>query len=456
MNAPVIWIIFPALVASIAFFFRRWKMAVTLTVTMITLLLALFAWLVPISDPVKIGPWTFTVIDRLVFAGRLFVVEDVDRLILTFTYLTLTFFFSASLSARVSKLFIPIGLAMSAMLVASLSVRPFLYASLFIEVAVLIGIPLLSPPGKQVERGVLRYLAFLSFGFPFMLVGGWLLADLVVDAPDPAELLPGLVFLGLGFVFLLAIFPLNTWIPVLLEQVHPYPTVFFLSVFPTIVIAILLRFVGQYPWLLDFDVIQFLGVLMMFTGGLWAAFQRNLGRLLGYAIILEIGYSLVMISQPNGLPIYEAMFLPRILAFGVWALSLSLIRERVGDFRFRSVQGLGRRIPLVVLGVLVSHFSLAGFPLLASFPYLLALWSQLAQTSSIIALLVLLSSVGLLTGGLRSLAVFVMGSEELPLGEDRIDLISQLLLLLGIMAIVMVGLFPQLFSGLIRDFIEPK
>lgn len=325
MSSPVIWIIFPVIVAGIAFFFRGWKRIITVTLTFITLLLALCAWWMPIGELSSIGPWTFTITDRLVIAGRQFILGNNDRSVLVVVYLTLTFFFSGSLFAGVSKFFAPLGLAMSALLVASLSVQPFLYAALLIEVAVLIGVPLLSPPGKQVEPSVLRFLLFMSFGFPFMLIGGGVLSSGEIDLLNLEELVPALIILGLGFAFLLAIFPLNTWIPVLMERTNPFTSVFVLTLFPIIVIVMLLRFIRQYPLLLDFDIIIFLGALMIFTGGLWAAFQRDLGRLLGYAVIIEIGYSLLAISLVNNLSLYSTMLIPRIVAFGVWGLALSLI-----------------------------------------------------------------------------------------------------------------------------------
>jgi formate hydrogenlyase subunit 3/multisubunit Na+/H+ antiporter MnhD subunit len=445
--------VFPAFVASIAFLFRRWQTAVTLTVTLLTFILAVFAWIIPIGELTTFGPWTFVVVDRLIFYGRQFVLGNSDRSMLIVIYLAQTFFFLGSISAKVSKLMVPLGLAMSAILIAAISVRPFLYAALLIETAVLVGVPLLSSPGRPIERGVLRYLTFLSFGFPFMLFGGWLFSGLESDVTDPVVLLPSAVFLGLGFVFLLAVFPLSTWIPVLIERTHPYPAVFVLTILPTIVIDVLLRFTREYPWLLDFDVILFLGVLMAVTGGIWAAFQRDLGRLLGYAVIVEIGNSLMAISQPFGLPIYAAMFLPRLFAYGVWALSLSLLREQVNDLRFRTVQGMGRSNPLIVFGILTAHFSLAGLPILAGFPVLLALWGQLVRFSGVIALLALFSSVGLMVGALRSFAVLVMGPDEMSMQGARINRVTQLFLLLGILVVVVAGLLPQLVYRIVSGII---
>lgn len=454
MSAPHIWIILPLIIAGISFFLRRWKNVISISITIFVLLLTLIAWLIPFDELVVIGPWAFTIADRIEFAGRQFILSNADRSTLVVINLLLTFFFAGSLTAGASKQFVPVGLAMSTMLIASLAVEPFLYAALFIQVAVLISIPLLSPPGKSIEPGVLRYLVLMSFGFLFMLVGGWLLSSVELTVTEPTVLYPVLIFFGLGFAFLLAIFPLNTWIPMLTERTHPYAVIFLLSILPLIVITLLLRFTSGYPWLLDLEIIQFLGLLMVVTGGLWAAFQRDLGRFLGYAVIIEIGRSILAISQPAGLPIYAAMFLPRILAFAVWGLSLSLIREQAENLKFQSVQGLARQSVILPLGVLVAHFSIAGFPLLAGFPVLLSLLDQLVQSSTTIAFFTLLGAFGLMVGGLRTLAVFVMGPVDLPAQENTITLVSKVYLVLGITFLFLAGIFPHWFYTILAEIAE--
>lgn len=446
MSTPVLWIGFPAIVALAAFLLRRWRRWVAITVAFLAVLLAILAWYIPIGQLITLGPWAFTFSDRFLFAGRQFVLGVTDRTLLMIVYLTLAFFFIGSSSIMVSEYFVPLGLAMSCLLLASLSVAPFLYAALFIEAAVLFGVPLLSPPGRQVDRSVLRFLTFLSFGLPFLLFSGWMLSDIGSEITDPGEVLPALIFLGFGFAFLLAIFPLNSWVPMLTGRGHPYTAAYVLTLLPLIVFALLLRFIDQYPWLLEFDVIPVLGLLMVITGGLWAAFQRDMGRLLGYAVIIEIGRSLLTVDQVSGESMYSAMLFSRIMAIGVWSLSLALIRSRTGELRFRAVQGFGRIFPLVAFGVMVGNFSLAGFPLLAGFTIHLSLLGSLAQESIGVALGALLGSIGLLIGGLRTLAVLVMGPEELP-HVEKVNAMAQALIVIGSVVLILMGIFPQWFAA---------
>jgi hypothetical protein len=57
-----------------------------------------------------------------------------------------------------------------------------------------------------------------------------------------------------------------------------------------------------------------------------------------------------------------------------------------------------------------------------------------------------LGSIGLIVAALRSLAVLVMGPEELPWRADEKDnWMARALLLTGIVALFLAGLFPQWF-----------
>ncbi len=241
----------------------------------------------------------------------------------------------------------------------------------------------------------------------------------------------------------------------LAEEAHPYTTAFVFFVLPVAISLFGVTFLERYPWLRTntglYLALQTAGGLMAVLGGVWAAFQRHLGRLMGFAVIVEIGLSLLAIptgAMANGsmpaLNIFFALLLPRGLALGVLGMALTSIKKCSQDLRFRAVRGMARKLPVATVGAVLAFFSLAGFPLLAGFPVHLALWEELAVKSPFAALAALFGSAGLLVGGLRMLAVLVMGSGE-EIGQPVESWGEKLLLISGGAALFVVGLFPQWF-----------
>ncbi len=469
MSAPLIWIFLPGLAGATLFFLRRWERVVVLAGIATATLLAIIAWQLPIGETIETpGLPTFTIRASITILGRIFQLTNADQPVLILIYLGAALWFGGAMIAHANRMFIPIGLAISGLLTASLAVEPFLYAALLIELAVLVSVPLLSPPGGQVGRGVLRYLTFQTLGMPFILFTGWLFVGVEANPGDSTAILRATVPLLLGFAFLIGIFPFHTWIPMIAEQAHPYTAAFIFFVLPGVVSIFGLSFLVRYPWLrttpLLYLSLRLLGLLMVFTGGVWAAFQRNLGRMLGYAVMVDIGLSLLAISLvagqfevplplsaedlPHTTGLFFALFPARAIGLAVWALALSTIREHVPDQNFRTVHGLARKLPISSAALVLAHFSYAGIPLLAGFPTQWAIWNLLAAQSLPAALVGLIGMIGLAGGAIRSLVVLSTGVSEnrWELGENWRQI---LFLTIGIILLLLLGLLPQIYFPLI-------
>ena len=165
-------------------------------------------------------------------------------------------------------------------------------------------------------------------------VHGWLLAGVEASPGDLALAVQSATILGLGFAFLLAMFPLYTWLPMLAEEVSPYVLGFLFWVLPTITIIFGMGFLDRYSWLRTSgqlsQVMSVGGLLMVVTGGLWSAFQRHLSRQMAYAVVAETGFSLLALSLPPEKAV-DAVFLliiPRSLALLVWTVQKTNVARR--------------------------------------------------------------------------------------------------------------------------------
>lgn len=462
MNVALIWMFFPAACGAVLLFLQRQQRLVYIVGIVVALSLSLLAWQLPIGEPISLGSAKFVIEDSFTILGRSFVLQSNDRFYLVLLYQGLVFWFGGAALARVNRLFVPLGLGMVALLTASLSVEPFLYAAPLLALTALVSVPLLSQPGKP-NRGVLRLISFIFLGFPFILFSGWLLQGLETAPQDASSLLEINVIIGLGFALLLGIFPFHTWISMLLLEGNPFAVAFVLYELPVAVSILGLSFIERYPWLITGElstVLQFVGVLMVVLGGVWAGFQRHLGRMIGQAVIMETGFSLLAISllgsySQQALSLFFTLILPRGLSLGIWGLALSVLQNAMqGEnkelppeqaLNYRQVQGIAQRYPVASAALLLAHFSLAGFPLLAGFPVRLALLGALSNESISIGLACLFGLAGLMAGGIRTLAVFI--SAEGVLAWESLETIPQrLLLVLGAAMLILVGLFPQWFT----------
>ncbi len=447
MNAPLLWIFTPIIAGGLLAFVNNNRISTNIS-GLTAALLALIAFFIPIDKALLLGAFSFKLSSSMQLFGRNFIITSNDAHFLTILYgITALWIFGSAVVGKARRLS-SLGLSFIALLVASIAVEPFLYAALTIEIAVLIAIPMLASTNNPPGRGTIRFVIFQTLAMPFILFSGWLLAGVEASPSDLALTSQAMLMLSLGLAFLLAIFPLYSWMPLLAEETSPYIFGFILWALPTVTTIFVLGFLDRYSWLRNStqftEILYISGILMVVTGGLWAAFQSNLARIMAYASIVETGLSLLAIGLiPNqSTNIVFMLIIPRALSIATWSFSLSMLKEKYGDLTHSSMQGSARNFPLASAGVILANFSAAGLPLLAGFPPRLALWEGLAQSSLFSTFWLGLGLFGLMISAIRTLAIMVITEEGIP-WKWRESLNQLILLGLSIILLFFMGIFPQ-------------
>lgn len=469
MSAPNIWIILPVVLSGIMYLIRSKKVIVNISGIVIGLILSIAAIMVPIGEPITIGNSTiiFTIEPSFSILGRNFTISPDLTPILFLVYAGITFWFIGAMVSENDNLFIPNGLLISALSIAAITVDPFLYAALIIEIIALVSVLILSPPGIKRVRGSMRFLSTQTIGMGFILIAGWVLSGVETTPVDVSFLLQVTAIVGIGFALLLAIFPFHSWIPVVSEETTPFSAAFIFYMVPQVVLLFLLNFLLRLDWVGSntsvYLTLRVMGIIMVSFGGIWAGFQSNLARIFSFAVIMEIGFSVLSLSLLNpaenfvstnilegdtinsqGLLIFLSLFLSRLLAFGLLSLGMLVITNNNKDLSLENIAGCFFSLPYASISIIIAMFSLLGLPLFAGFPTRLALLTGIIQQSSLIAILMMLGTFGLLIALARIVYYLFLG------GSGTVNIIPEsnsqkVLLIAGCVLLILGGIFPNVF-----------
>lgn len=453
LPTPLLWVFFPLLIAMITAVFYNRKLLSILLTSLTAFVLAALATFFPEDMTLSIGPLTLVLDESLNILGRqISVFYDMLPFIALIYALTGLWDLSSGISG-VPKLFRPTSLAITALLTAALGVQPFLYAALLIETAILVSIPALSPPGQKISHGILRYLTLQTLAMPFILLAGWLLTGvetLPIDSPLVAQTM---VLLGLGIAIWLAVFPFHSWVPMLSQETSPLVMSFILVIMPMTVMIFALNFIDRFTFLRELDnlfsSLRLMGVIMIVVNGAWAAVQNDLKRALGYTALVETGFSLLAMGlyDQGGLTWMMLSFPVRGLTFWLWGYILTNIEERSGSLEFHALQGFARRFPALSSGLLLAQFSIAGLPLLASFPIKIALFTGTFEAGTGLGVMSFIGNLGGFLLTLRLLSYLATPRDvTLPIRWSFSEKTHEYIpILIMVLILIIMGLFPNTF-----------
>ena len=197
-----------------------------------------------------------------------------------------------------------------------------------------------------------------------------------------ADLLPiGLLAIGMliaGFGFKMGLVPFHMWLPDTYEGSPPPITALLAAGTKKAGFAAALRIIILGTVALNLDWTLALGeiaIMTMTVGNIAAIMQKNLVRMLAYSSIGHAGYILIGISIApfTGLGLQASLFhiLNHAVMKGAAFIAVAGIVTALAVTHLDKIKGLGRRMPITALGLVISLLALAGVPPLNGF------WSKL-------------------------------------------------------------------------------
>ena len=233
-----------------------------------------------------------------------------------------------------------------------------------------------------------QYLIMGTIGATFYIIGVGMLFTITgsLNFVDIAQRLAtsgmerpaiaGLAFLTVGISLKLALFPLHAWLPNAYAYAPSAVTAFLAGTATKVAIYLLMRiFFTVYGGSAIFkslpisEILMLLSVAAMIGASLVAVFQDNVKRVLAYSSVAQVGYITLGIALANQSGLTAAsihMFNHAVMKTALF-LAIGAAIYRVGTLRLHDLDGIGPRMPLTMIAIVIGGLGLVGTPGTAGF-----------------------------------------------------------------------------------------
>ena len=463
MSAPLIWIILPFFISIALLFFRKNYQITALVQTVVCVLLVLLLLVVHFGEFDSTQTLSINLQSTYNLLGRTLEFKNSDKFVIGIFYAILAAWSGVLLIQNKYSKIIPLGLSLTSLLLAAIAVEPFLYSALLIEVAVIISSMIVVDLQTGKSKGIIRGLIFFTLGMPFILLAGWYLAGGETSPVNDTQLIQATVLMGFGFVFWLGIFPFHSWIPLVAEESEIADGLYILAILPFAIFITLLKYLNGFVWLRDYALVYqallLFGLVMTFTGAIWATFQTQIKKLIGYLVITFSGFLLIAmgLNSNQGFQIFTELLLPRFISLFLLMISFMTIEKKDKIVKINDLESLFYRYPIASLSLLSALFSVTGMPLTVGFLPVLSLYQAAARTSTLITGLIIGSNALLSISFLR---IFVVIMQPLADEFDTVAILDDLkenkFLAAIIVVVLLAGLIPNIlfpsFNQILNSF----
>ncbi len=272
---------------------------------------------------------------------------------------------------------------------------------------------------------------------------------------DPVFYL-GMTFVIVGLTFKIAAVPFHFWAPDTYEGA-PTPVSAFIAAVPKVAgFAALVRLIfTAFPnfapeWVGLFSLIS---VLTMFTGNLLAIPQQNIKRMLAFSGIAHVGYILIALAVGNkhaleGIVFYLISY--ATMNLGTFAVVIGV--EKINpENSIPGYAGLYERAPLIALTMTVFLISLVGFPTTSGFiSKFLIFEAAIEKGYAWLAIIGVINTVISLYYYIN-VARYMYFFPAKEKGSLRVGGYVWVTIILSLLAVLVMGLFPEPFIRLARS-----
>ena len=319
-------------------------------------------------------------------------------------------------------------------------------------------------------NAALKYLVMIILASAFVVFGlslvygttGTLnftaIRQALMSSGDNPLLVIAFIFIVTGYAIEAAIVPFHFWLPDAYSAA-PASSAAFLSglidqgsyyVLIRVLLFILTPDLVAWPFML-----AVMAAFTMIVGNLFALIQDNVKRLIANICVADVGYNLVAITSTTAMGLQGNLYF-----FLIGGLTTALAFMAIGvinHYGFKTLSdfsGLGRRMPLTSLALLIAALSFAGVPPLGGF-----IAKYLVFTSAIQGF-VWLAIIGVIMSVVQTAYLFRLVNymySKKPKEETKIREPKRLLIPIFILAgaIIVLGLFPSIALDLLKHVAIP-
>lgn len=275
--------------------------------------------------------------------------------------------------------------------------------------------------------------------------------DYVTKFPKDLMMIMGMVMIVAAMAFKVALAPFHMWSPDVYQGSPSLITAFMMSVvkiagFYAFFRMMTIGFSGIYgEW---FNIIGVLVIMSLFLANTMGLAQSNAKRMLAYSSISHAGYIALIFYGLNNLSTYVLAFYLFAYALASVGVMMSLIwvEKLKRETSYNAFKGLAKSEPLLATVAAVSMLSMAGIPLTAGFMGKFSLFAQAMNGGAFLVLIAILGSAISIAYYLRLIIAMFFFTESTFKTAEKVTLTYNILAVFIIVAIVALGVFPDLFA----------